>query len=665
MSKFGLLQLVENAENAPDDSTGGGSGGSGGGSSGSTDIPIRFGDMLQWCVGAGGMFQIKNTRIDGVQTEIRIKLANVILKIDRELHLVTPEGVVIFFRISCVLATGDKLNAVDIEATEFNSIRDWTMKHYGTRINIQPGYQRDKNLAGCIHEYSTLEGPVPIEVIYRSTGWHKIGDEMAFTSCSGILTKDGLNTQGQVDLSGDGSILNNYALQTPLSGAELIEAVNLMLSILNVCPAKPHVGAVLLGFAFRALFNSISRSDFGLALFGTTGGGKSTLAGIVLSLFGSFDGGTMPSRFGDSAMATGVKLLMTKDVVHVIDEFTFTGNTKADAELRLFADSIVRNYISNGGRDTLKPGRELRSFGMVRASVLITGEHPLEGPAIIGRVPHIEIQRGDMDVARSRDLVRHAPKLCGAMAALIQQVAANYDDIKSDFSSSVLHYRDKAKDGKIFTSHERAPHNYANILYGSEVALNLLQELGALTAERYTEVLDAIESGLIVVFSEQSTYQSENDPIDRFFEMIRAALSGGMAHIADSRFQKEPKIRPRSFGWSLVGGEQYENHGTLIGWHQPPIGGQDAKIFLEPKNALSVAQNMAQKLRQADFSGAESSLWRQMMQRNLLAEVDESEAKPRPLKKKTIGGTSRRLLVIDSDFLIPPGKDPADEAAAQ
>ncbi len=84
----------------------------------------------------------------------------------------------------------------------------------------------------------------------------------------------------------------------------------------------------------------------------------------------------------------------------------------------------------------------------------------------------------------------------------------------------------------------------------------------------------------------QIQYHHASDPALRFVALLRAALAGGRAHVADR--QGSPPESPELWGWRRKpAGRGWVPQGTRVGW----IARSD--LFLEPASSYHVVQQLA------------------------------------------------------------------------
>jgi len=646
-----ILAVVNSAKStAKKPGNTGGNGGSG------SSKALKFGD---YTIKAGAFYQIKAVRTgpdgDGF---VEFPLCNFTCKIVEEIN--HDDGLVdsSFLRIEGRRNDNVPLPLVDVPANSFYaSMGNWPNEHWGTTPFIYPGAAKKDNLRAAIHLYSNLNGDVPRRVIYKYTGWKKIKDAWHYLTGSGAITADGLVDGVEVDL-GAGH-MSRYQLPAPLAGDELKQAVDDALLLMTVCPNKPHIGAVLLAAVGRAPLGECHPTDFVLFIHGVTGSKKSALTAIPLGFYGDFDARRFPANFSDTDNDIESKAFQAKDSIFVVDDFKPSVSQAEAAKLYAKAERLIRNTGNQAGRGRRGADLQARPAPYNRSLTLITGEDLPKGQSLLGRLLVMELGREDVDVKALTQLQQAADmsRLAGLMAAYLQWLAPKMDEHKKDFPKLVQHYRDLAIRDVLASSHPRAPEIYANLVAGAETLINFLHDVGAISLEQSNELSSEIETGLQQAFGEQAAYQIEQDEVERFMQLLRAAFSSGSCHIANRLDQGPPASRPFAWGWrdagvNLVGDKSFNPMGDCIGYHCEQPGDNAGEVWLIQDNAFKIVAQFARNQGDSLLLSA-ASLWRRMGERGLIikTEPDNKTGKPRPTVKRTVAGRSVRVMVLSADFV--------------
>jgi hypothetical protein len=293
-----------------------------------------------------------------------------------------------------------------------------------------------------------------------------------------------------------------------------------------------------------------------------------------------------------------------------------------------------------------------------RSMMLITGEDLPRGQSLLGRLLILELSGTDVDNAVLTRLQRSAAagNFTGLMSAYLQWLAARIDQLKKDLPKNVEVFRNTAIRDGLATSHSRAPEIYANLVAGSETFLEFLEVSGTVSSEQSNVLLSSVEYNLQQAFSEQGEYQADQDEAQRFIQLLKAVFSSGNAHIAHKNNQGPPETRPYVWGWRNSGkdlsGDTYNPMGDCIGWYCSPLDAKPAEVWLQQEAAFKVVQQFARTQGDA-FLMAPATLWRRLHEKGmiLITEPDPARNKPRLAVKRTVAGTSKRVMIMAADLV--------------
>ncbi|WP_446808639.1 hypothetical protein ACH50O_15335 [Methylomonas sp. 2BW1-5-20] len=396
-----------------------------------------------------------------------------------------------------------------------------------------------------------------------------------------------------------------------------------------------------------------------LVAWSLTGSRKSALAAIAQAYYGDFTARSFPANWSDSANDAEAKAHQAKDSVYSVDDFKPSVNRVEAEKQHAMAERIIRGTGNGAGRGRRTANMQAQAAPFNRSMLLVTAEDLPRGVSLLGRLLVLELGRADVDNATLSKLqhAAQARRFAGLMSAYLQWLAPRMDRLKAEFPKAVEQLRNAAIRDGFASSHPRAPEIYSNLLAGAETWLEFLEEAGTLTSEQTNIVLAEFESCLKQAFIEQGVYQTEQDEVERFLQLLRAAFSSGNGHISTVIKQGPPITRPFSWGWrssgkDLNGEDMYKPMGDCCGWYAEPRDGQPAEVWLEPNTAFKITQEFARH--QGDsFLISAGSLWRRMAERGLLLKVEQDgkNGKPRTTVKRIVAGRSVRVLVLDAGLV--------------
>lgn len=630
-----------------------GTGGNGG--SGSSKAQ-QFGDYL---IKNGAFHQRKAVRSSGdTDGFVEFPLCDFTCRIVEE--IIADDGLTdaAFLRVEGRRQDGITLPLVDVPAKSFYSAQgNWANEHWGTLPFIYPGALKKDNLRACIHLFSRLQGDVTRRTIYKYTGWKKINEQWHYLTGTGAITAEGLQAGAEVDL-GAGHI-SRYRLPEPLTGDALKQAANDALLLLKACPGKPSIGAALLAAVCRAPLGECHPTDFAIWLHGLTGSRKSALAAIAQAFFGDFTARSFPANWSDSVNDCEMKSHQAKDAVFVVDDFKPSVSQSEAAKLHAMAERLIRNTGNQAGRGRRDSNLQAKAAPFNRSMMMVTAEDLPRGQSLLGRLLVLELTRTDVDNAVLSQLQQAATEghYSGLMAAYLHWLAPRMDELKKGFAKEVEAYRHAAITEGFALSHPRAPEIYANLVAGAEIFLLFLDEARAVTAEQRDVLQAGIETSLQQVFKEQGIYQSEQDEVERFIKLLRAALSSGNAHVACRLKQGPPESRPYAWGWrdagaDMIGDRNYNPMGDCIGWYCDSTGNTAAEVWLQQDTAFKVVQQFARTQGDAFLLSA-PSLWRRLHENGLILKTEPNAGRnqPRLAVKRIIAGRECRVMVLSAELI--------------
>ncbi len=646
-----ILEVVDGAKKPK--RTANKSAGSGGGGHGSNAGPDgRFG---AYRVVNGAFYQVK-LKEEGKFDEW--PLCDFTCKIVEEVTAEDGLNDASFVRIEGRRRDGLPLPVVDVPAKSFFSNQgNWINEAWGSRAFVYPGQSKKDNLRACVHLYSTQAGDIPRRIVYKFIGWKCLDGAWHYLHGAGAIGAAGPVDGIQVDL-GSGH-MSRYQLPVPLTGDALKHAAADGLQLLDVAPSRPQVGAALLAAVARAPLGEAHCTDFALWLHGLTGSRKSAAAAIALAFFGDFNARSFPANWSDSITDMEVKSHQAKDGLMVVDDFKPSVNRVEAEKLHASAERLIRGTGNQSGRGRRGTAMQATPTYFNRSMILVTAEDLPRGASLLGRLLVLEVGRDDVNNATLSRLQHAAStgRFAGLMAAYLQWLAPRLDQLKAEFPKIVENFRNAAQRDGFATSHPRAGDIYGNLLAGVETFLEFLEDAGAVSSEQSNLLLNDLETNLQAAFKEQGVYQSEQDEVERFFNLLRAAFIAGDCHIGNRLDQGPPKSRPFAWGWrengaDVTGEKLYNPQGDCCGWYADGSASQPAEVWLEPNTAFKIVQEFSR--RQGDaFLLSAASLWRRMAERGLFlkVETDAKTGKPRTSVKRIVAGRSVRVLVLSAELV--------------
>jgi hypothetical protein len=467
-----------------------------------------------------------------------------------------------------------------VPAEEFESMK-WVSAHLAPHAMIMPDMREHVKLA-----IQTLSQDAPEQRVYTHTGWVCLGGYWMYLHAGGALSAPGIHKSVGTRFEGK---FRAYRLPTPLQGDQLHDAIRTVLKLLDLAP--DHLMVPLLGATFRAV---LGEADFSVHISGDTNAHKTGLAALCQAFFGAaWDERNLPETWFSTVNKLEKSTSDTKVALCVIDEFCPAGCAEKDRrDHRSKAARIFYGQGNRSGRGRMNANMTAMPTYFPRGIVLSTGEDLPQGQSQQARLVMLKVQQGDVDTTRLTACQEAARQgvYAGVMAAFIQSLAANYAHISQGVKQYAADHR------HLFAaSHGRLTDNATHLLTGCDYFLDFARNVEAITEQEYEALRERVLHALQTMLSVQQDHQRIDDPVEAFFENLKAAMTAGEAHVASRTVGSVPE-HPRSWGWRAkiewppgYGEPEWNPLGKRIGW----VEGDD--LYLQPKVAYAVAREFARR----------------------------------------------------------------------
>ena len=535
------------------------------------------------------------------------------------------------YSIAGGLADGQPLQPVQVEARAFGNL-DWVPDNWGMRpiITLPPG--KSYLVARAIQEVS-IES-VQREKLYTFTGWHECDGQRGFLSASGWLNADGLNDQVRVDLGSNN--LRHYAL--PKDSVDREAAVRATLDFLALGPRK--VTAPLWAAMYAAPLTSLRPMNAVLSVYGTTQSGKSTLAHLALTHFGTgFIQGRdyhAPIDWTSTVTAIEAAMFYAKDVPLVIDDFAPQFSSVAEARsMHKKAHHVVRSVGNRSARGRSRSDLSQQNTRFPRGLVIMTAENPLIGQSIVGRMLYVGVEPGDILPAQGsqnngedkltnlQGKAQHG-LLAQAMTMYLQYLTEHWERIVTEYPKLVDRASQIARQAGNLQN--RLPDAYAVLAASQELALRCFEELQLISYADADRMTAENNEAILAIIHNQAEQVAAESPVRKFFTAIGSLLEQKKVYLAP-RTQKEEYQPP--------------HNADLIGYYELGVGQKE--IFLRTEPSLARAKEFWRELDE-NLDIMPDALRRQLRQiPDLLTQVGERQVEV----SKFCDGSNRRVLVVD------------------
>lgn len=525
-----------------------------------------------------------------------------------------------------------------VKGAEFSAMR-WPVSIAGAKAVIYAGKVEHARAA-----IQLLSNNIEVRRVVAHTGWRKEGDQSRFYHAGGAIDASGL-VQADVELP---PALKPCALPAPPTGKRLREVVRAVLFDLpKVAPDK--IILPLVGCVFVAV---LTGGDFSLVLLGTTGKGKTELLICAQSFFGAgFTEETIPANWASTAYAIQGITNLAKDMLCGVDDFVPKGSPLEQAKLHGKAETVLRGQANSSGRARCNPDGSVRPERPPRGVIVSTGEDLPRGQSLIARLLATEVKDGDVDweqLTRCQEQRREGV-YAEATSAFLQWLATgNRIEKLREEAAGKIHALRVAWAQTGINSHKKVATTLARIERAWGVWLDFAKECGAVTEEEAMSITADVGEALFALGQSQAKFLANENPAERFIELLKAALASGKAHLA-STADGEPE-RPAICGWrpfevsTLTGPRtEWRGQGDRIGWADRD------NVYLQPDAAYRIAQMMA--VEGEGLTVSSQTLWKRLKEEGLLASTDTASGTNKV--RRTVGDRSERVIHLATKTFFP------------
>jgi hypothetical protein len=529
-------------------------------------------------------------------------------------NICVDDGVVstLHFEIDVTLR-GKPPRRVLVPASKFSAM-NWPVEELGSEAIIMPGTGMRDHARAAIQ---ALSSHVIHRHVYAHTGWRKIHNRWVYLHAGGAIDAEGVLPQIETRLDQ----LADYELPAPPQGEVLCQAIHKTLAFLDMAPDRLTVP--LLGAAFRAV---LGPADFSLHLAGRTGIFKTELAARIQQFFGArMDADHLPANWSSSGNALERIASDAKDAVLVVDDFAPQGRAENVAREHGKADRVLRAQGNTSGRQRMAADGHLQPTYKPRGIIISTGEDIPHGQSLQARILLLNVSPDEVDTAALTESQKAGAQgvYAQAMAAFIQWIASDYDRIPDLITTKA-----ETRRCDFHAAHRRSTDIAAHLLTGFEVFLCFAKIEGVIASAEEKAFQERGLQALQATVGEQQQLQKTSDPVELFFRYLDAALTGGLAHVAN--MAGSVPEHPQSWGWRPKdelgsypqGGEwqatfsgEWRPQGRRIGWIE------EDNLYLDPTGAFAVVQEMGRRMNQ-QITLTEQTLRKRLREAGKLASID-------------------------------------------
>jgi len=547
--------------------------------------------------------------------------------------------------ISGELASGRTLPAARVPTNRFESLQ-WVTTAWGTAPIIAAGSGNRDRVREAIQR---LSPDVVRRREYTHPGWRRIDGVWVFLTQDAVLGPDGVIDVVVVHLDSPAS---GIRLPVPVSVEGTRTAIRSVGALLDLAPRRltvPLVGAI-----FRALLIAIAPVDFALFLVGPSGVMKSELAAVIQRAFGvGFDRTSLPASWAATPNFLERTSFDFKDCLLVIDDFAPAGSPIDVRRYHATADRVIRGAGNAAGRGRMQADGSIRPSFSPRALILGTGEDIPSGYSIRARMLMLEVGPGDVKptiLARYQDGPERE-HLAQATTAFVSWLAGRFERVRAEFSPAVRTLRNQLHVGG---AHARTPDALAQLGASWQLWIRFGVEAGAFTRDAGQALWTEVWRTLVDLGTAQSVHLHQENPVQRFLDLLTGAIAAGASHIAGPT--GEVPERPEAWGWRPreigTGGfrrHEWQAQGRCAGWLD------NDGLYLEPNAAYNAVQQFG-TASGTPIAISASTLWKRLDEAGMLVTTEQGSRQTRAVRR-TLAGARRQVLHLSRDALSPPGAE--------
>ncbi|ODA29093.1 DUF3854 domain-containing protein [Planctopirus hydrillae] len=444
--------------------------------------------------------------------------------------------------------------------------------------------------------------------------------------------------------------LRRYSLPKPSEGKQLVRDIKASLQLLALAPSVisvPIYGAIW--------YAGVAEPDFSVHLYGSTGSGKTEVAALATQHFGAgLDSRHLPANWSSTPNYIRAMAAHAGNVILPIDDFVPTGSQHDIDRSYRAAEDVFRAQGNAAGRGRCYRDGTPQEPEPPKCLTLSTGEVRPSGHSLTSRVIMLEVHPGDImdrdDEVKKRAITKaqqiaKSGAYARVMAAYLQWNAADLERHRKSIREQTLQFRE------VFAAearHARTVDAAAKLLAGLDHFLDFALTHGGIDEDLHEALWQIAHEALFEVLAKQEQDQADEDPVERFLDLLRTAFSTGRAHLFymhsphedeglfgsatffgyQEKYIVVPKVgAPKTENASSIGhdGEastaEQEKHeeksiftpmGVRVGWKEFD------NLYIEPKEALAVVQRLAKDMAQPPLPMNHKALGKRLAERGLL-----------------------------------------------
>lgn len=381
---------------------------------------------------------------------------------------------------------GCPLKRIVIPLEKFDRM-DWPKEKWNMNCVIESGYGCRDNLRQAIQSTAKY---AERKTVYGTTGWWNDNGKWIF-----CMPGDENNTVELTEKTKGYSFRRNGSVDETLK----------VMKALPFSVAPERIMIPIIAYSFGSVLNCFSAKagkepKTVIMLYGKTGSMKTTLAQLILSLFGRFDEDNIPMNFRDTPKSILDYCFTLKDCAVVIDDY-HPGSSREQSKQDMSTQALIRGICNREARGALNKSGGQRAAKRPQCNAIMTAEYlPNVGESGTTRFFALELKEGDINIPELTEYQGYAAD--GTLShftylatEMIKEKYLNKENgeqelvsyLKETFQNNREFFKRKAQEVN-FNIRPRLCDDIANLGIGWELYCGTLQYYGAITEEE-TELM--------------------------------------------------------------------------------------------------------------------------------------------------------------------------------
>lgn len=390
---------------------------------------------------------------------------------------------------------------------------------FGGACRIYPGVRGGKAWYSDFMQIQCENAPA--RVVYTHTGYAEIDGERVFLNGGYSVTKEGLTDRYTVNMAGK---LKGYSF----TNERHPERYRTLLEDLPKVAPKPLIYAGL-AYTFLSPLNEILRDNgieprFILYIIGRTNVGKTMLADVFISFFGTFpEGESAPISFKDTPNAAEMAMALLDSTLTLLDDRIPPTTKGVKDQMERMEQNVARAIGDRAGRARLNADSTLKSVYRPKCNLIITAEEAYSnvGESAIARSISCELKPGDMNWDALTKVQQNTIHLNECMSEYIQFVLANWDSLSEELKPLFIEWRKRAQTGE----YGRLATNVAHLQIGMYVMCKWLVSVGAISKKQSEDLLAESWKIFLDLAAAQCRRIVEEKPTELFLNAVKELIN--------------------------------------------------------------------------------------------------------------------------------------------